>query len=285
MPEVSTFTSASQAIAGPVARTYREAHNRRMRTRRVIPVLASCIASMTIGAQTPPTRTILAIGAHAGDAELTMGPLLTAERARGTRVVILDLTLGERGHPTLTAQQYAAQKRREANDVARAIGAELEIGPYHDAEIPNDEAARRFVAAVIRRVRPTLVLTHWKQSLHRDHSTTSAIVQDALLLAALPDVQGVQGKPHRGVSIWYAENWEDATGFTPYIYVAVDTASWSRWKGAVSNFEFARGATGFPYIEYYDSLGRVRGIESRKGRAIAFDIEPYGKRRVLDAVP
>lgn len=232
-----------------------------------------------------PARTILAIGAHAGDAELTMGPLLTAERARGTRVVLLDLTLGERGHPTLSAERYGAQKRREATDVAAAIGAELEIGPYRDAEIPNDEAARRWVATVIRRVRPTLVLTHWKESMHRDHSATSAIVRDAVLLAALPDIAGVEGRPHRGVSVWYAENWEDATGFTPYLYVGVDSASWTRWRTAVSTFEFARGATGFPYVEYYDALGRVRGIEARKGRAVAFDVEPSGKRRVLDAVP
>src|SRR5437763_9195221 len=93
----------------------------------LLPALAS--------AQTPPQRTILAIGAHAGDAELTMGPLLSAEHARGTRVVILDLTLGERGHPTLSVEQYSAQKRREAADFAAAIGAELEIGPYGDAEI------------------------------------------------------------------------------------------------------------------------------------------------------
>lgn len=244
----------------------------------------SLVVASTVMAQSP-ARTILAIGAHAGDAELTMGPLLTAERARGTRVVILDLTLGERGHPILSADQYAAQKRREATEVAAAIGAELEIGPYQDAEIPNDESSRRWVAAVIRRVKPTLVLTHWKESIHRDHSATSAIVSDALLLAALPGVSGVAGQPHRGVSIWYAENWEDATGFRPYVYVGVDSASWSRWRSAVSKFEFARGATGFPYVEYYDALGRVRGIEARKGRAVAFDVEPYGKRRVLDAVP
>lgn len=237
-----------------------------------------------MGAQAP-TRTILAIGAHAGDAELTMGPLLAAEHTRGTRVVILDLTLGERGHPTLNADQYGAQKRREAINVATGIGAELEIGPYHDAEIPNDESARKYVASVIRRVKPTLVLTHWKQSIHRDHSATSAIVQDAILLAALPDIAGVEGKPHRGVSLWYAENWEDATGFTPYIYMAVDSASWTKWKTAVSNFEFARGETGYPYIEYYDALGRVRGIESRKGLAITFDLEPTGKRRIFDKLP
>ncbi len=248
-------------------------------------VLAGCCLMPTALAAQAPPRTILAIGAHAGDAELTMGPLLTAERTRGTRVVILDLTLGERGHPTLSAEQYGAQKRREAMQVASAIGAELVIGPYRDAEIPNDEAARRWVANVIRRVKPTLVLTHWKASMHRDHSTTSAIVQDAVRLAALPDITGVEGPPHRGVGVWYAENWEDAPGFTPYIFVAVDSTSWSKWRAAVSSFEFARGATGFPYVDYYDSLGRVRGIEARKNHAIAFDIEPNGKRRVLNEVP
>lgn len=237
-----------------------------------------------VPAQTP-RRTILAIGAHAGDAELTMGPMLAAEQARGSRVVILDLTLGERGHPTLTAAQYAAQKRREAITVAAALGAELEIGPWSDAEIPNDEAARKWVASVVRRVRPTQVLTHWKESMHRDHSVTSAIVRDAVLLAALPDVAGVDGPPHRGVSVWYAANWEDASGFSPYLYVAVDSASWTRWRSAVSGFEFARGGTGFPYVEYYDALGRVRGIEARTGRAITFDVEPEAKRRVIDVAP
>jgi LmbE family N-acetylglucosaminyl deacetylase len=253
-------------------------------TRFILALVPCCIAASTLAAQ-PSARTILAIGAHAGDAELTMGPLLAAERARGSRVVILDLTLGERGHHTLSADQYAEQKRREATAVAAAIGAELEIGPWRDAEIPNDDTARRWVATVIRRVRPTLVLTHWKESMHRDHAATSAIVRDAVLLAALPDVAGVEGTPHRGVAVWYAENWEDATGFTPYIYVGIDSASWLRWRSAVSTFEFARGATGFPYVEYYDALGRVRGIEARTQHAVAFDIEPTGKRRVLERVP
>ena len=259
--------------------------NRRGMAAAMALLLISVINPQAADAQQAQPRTILAIGAHAGDAELTMGPLLAAERARGSRVVILDLTLGERGHPTLTPAQYAAQKRSEAESVARALGAELEFGPWQDAEIPNDEPARRWVASVIRRVRPNLVLTHWKKSMHRDHAATSAIVQDALLLAALQGVTGVEGAPHRGVSMWYAENWEDDEDFRPYVYVAVDSASWSRWKAAVSHFAFARGATGFPYIDYYDALGRLRGIEARKARAVAFDVEAYGKKRVLDAVP
>ena len=37
--------------------------------------------------------------------------------------------------------------------------------------------------------------------------------------------------------------------------------------------------------DYYSALATVRGAEARKGQAVAFDIEPYGKRRVLDDIP
>ena len=38
---------------------------------------------------------------------------------------------------------------------------------------------RRYVADVIRQVKPTNIITHWKNSIHKDHSNTSAIVFEA----------------------------------------------------------------------------------------------------------
>jgi len=46
-------------------------------------------------------------------------------------------------------------------------------------------AARKYVADVIRTVKPAYIITHWSHSIHKDHSTTSLIVQDAVLLASL----------------------------------------------------------------------------------------------------
>jgi len=227
--------------------------------------------------QPKPARTILAIGAHAGDMELTCGALLLKESLRGDRVVILHLTLGERGNPALTAEAYAEQKRREATAADAALGAEVMFGPYHDGEVPDSDDARRYVAGIIRQVKPTLVITHWRRSLHKDHSRTSAIVVDAVLLASL---EGVHVR-----SVWYAENWEDAEGFSPYIYVDV-SGSIPRWREAVTKYEFVRGGvSSFNYLDYYSALATVRGAEARKGQAVAFDIEPYGKRRVLDDIP
>ncbi len=232
-----------------------------------------------------PQRTILAIGAHAGDMEITAGALLLKQRELGDRIVLLHLTLGEGGNPKMSPERYGEQKRREAKEVAAALGAEVIFGPYRDGEIPNDEAARRYVADVIRQVKPTSVITHWRRSIHKDHAATSAIVDDAVLLASLEGVK-TEHPAYRGIrGIWYAENWEDPEGFDPYIYVDV-SGFIPRWREAVSKYEFIRGGiSGFRYLDYYTALATLRGAESRRKAAVAFDIDDMGKRRVLDSVP
>jgi len=231
------------------------------------------------------SRVILAIGAHAGDMELTAGQLLIHQHKRGDHVVILQMTLGEGGNPKMTPAAYGAQKRREALAADSVIGAETIFAPYKDGEIPNDEAVRRYVADIIRQVKPTYVVTHWQKSIHKDHSITRAIVQDAVLLASLEGVQ--TGHPaHRGLrGIYYADNWEDGEDFLPYVYVDVSD-DMVQWRDAVTRYEFVRGGiSSFRYLDYYDALSVVRGAIAGKQRAVAFDIDSFGKRRVLDSLP
>jgi len=133
-------------------------------------------------------RTILAVGAHAGDMELTAGAVLIHQKKLGDKIVLIHLTLGEGGDPKLSPKDYGDQKRREAIAAAKALGAEVLFGPYKDGELPNDEATRRYVAGVIRQVKPTHIITHWKNGIHKDHRNTSAVVADALLLAELEAV-------------------------------------------------------------------------------------------------
>lgn len=254
-------------------------------------VLCAAIASGAprVVAQAPtraaPQRTILAVGAHAGDMELTAGAVLIKQHKLGDRIVILHMTLGEGGNPQLSPAAYAAQKKREALASDSVIGAEPIFAPYKDGEIPNDEAVRRYVADVIRTVKPSYIITHWPHSIHKDHTNTSLIVQDAVLLASLQGV--VTAHPaHRGVrGVYYADNWEDAESFQPYVYIGVADEV-VQWRAAVTRYEFvAGGISSFKYLDYYDALATVRGAVSGKGRAIAFDIDQFGKRRVLDSLP
>jgi LmbE family N-acetylglucosaminyl deacetylase len=254
-------------------------------TIRLLIVIAASGMAAASGYAQPLSRTILAIGAHAGDMELTAGPLLIHQHKRGDRVVILQMTLGEGGNPRLSPTAYGSQKRTEALAADSVIGAETIFAPYKDGEIPNDEAARRYVADVIRQVKPAYVVTHWRNSIHKDHSITSAIVQDAVLLASLDGVQ--TGHPaHRAIrGIYYADNWEDGEGFQPYIYLDV-TDDMKQWRDAVTKYEFVRGGiSSFRYLDYYDALSIMRGAIAGKQRAVTFDIDSFGKRRVLDALP
>ncbi len=251
-------------------------------------VLLLALLLLTVPVQAQPAQhksVILAIGAHAGDMEVAAGALLAREVRLGNRVVILHLTLGEGGNPKLSPEVYAEQKRREAQEAAKILGAEVVFGPFRDGEIPNDDTARRFVAEVIRDVRPAYIITHWKNSLHRDHSVTSLVVSDALLLASLESVI-TKSPVFRGVRrIYFTENWEDKEGFVPYTYVDV-AEDMGTWEKAVKQYEFVRGGiSNFPYFKYYSSLASVRGAESGFEAAECFDIESFGKKQMLSSLP
>jgi len=243
------------------------------RGRRLRPVLtALALAAGTAGADASD-RTILAIGAHAGDAEITAGAILARHRRLGDRIVILHLTLGEGGNPKMSPAAYGEQKKREALAAARALGAEALFGPWKDGELRDTEEAARYVADVIRQVKPTHVITHWKASLHPDHEATHRIVNAAVLLASLEGFESAHPR-HRGLrGAYYAENWEDAEGFTPYLYVDVTE---DLIRGGISSF---------PYLEYYESLARVRGAVAGRAFAVALDADPFAKKRVLDSLP
>lgn len=232
-----------------------------------------------------PQRTILAVGAHAGDMELTAGPVLVRQRSLGDRIVLLHLTLGEGGNPRLAPALYGEQKRLEALAVADAMGAEVIFGPYADGELPNDDAARRYVADVIRQVKPTHIIAHWATSIHKDHAAAHAITSDAVLLASLEGVASDYPR-HRGVRrIYFAENWEDMTGFQPYVYVGVTEQDVATWREAVTRYEFVGGdIASFRYLDYYDALFTLRGALSRQDRAAAFDIDASGKRLIVDRI-
>ena len=244
-------------------------------------VAAALLCAGAFGAN----RTILAVGAHAGDMEISAGAVLARHARLGDRVVILHLSLGERGNPKLAPDVYGAQKRREAVAAAKVLGAEVLFGPYKDGEVPRSEEAARFVADMVRSVQPTDVITHWVNSIHRDHAATSQAVTDGVLLASLDGIIA-EHPPFRGVrGIYFTENWEDKDSFQPYIYIDV-TEDAAKWREAVTQYEFIRGGvSSFAYLDYYDALSRVRGAEAGKGRAVAFDIESLGKRRVMDRLP
>lgn len=224
-------------------------------------------------------HTILAIGAHIGDMELTAGMLLAACTRQGGHVATLALTAGEKGAPTgADVAQYRQQKVKEAEAFAEKLGGRAFVLDYADGLLPDNDEVRFAVCDVIRQVKPDILVTHSKNSMHKDHAACHRIVEDARFYAGITGFE--RSLPaHFAKTLYFAENWEDSVGFHPYVYLDV-TEGYALWKDAITAHWFAVHSQSFPYLEYYDALSRVRGIEVRTQRAECFMVPDESHRLV-----
>lgn len=224
-------------------------------------------------------KTILAIGAHVGDMELTVGGVLATCALRGGHVVTLALTAGEKGAPAgRDVAQYRLQKCAEARAFAKKLGGEAQVLDDPDGLLADDDEARFAVCDIIRAVKPDVILTHHASSMHKDHEACHRIVHDAWFYAATPGFER-DGAAHFA-RLYFAENWEDAAGYRPYLYEEVSAEGFALWQEAVQTHWFVTGSASFPYYEYYSHLKRLRGIEARKEYAETFLVLPEEQRQI-----
>jgi LmbE family N-acetylglucosaminyl deacetylase len=235
------------------------------------------------------TRTVLAVGAHIGDMDLTAGPTLAKLILEGADATIVALTPGERGHPRLSPAEYKKQKLAEGSAFATAIGADFMVFDQSDGFLRDTDEVALELATVIREKQPDTLITHWKHSIHSDHENAARLSERARFLAGLPIdpseeptgpnadlVRKLAALPRHGVrSFLHAENWEDMEGFQPTQYVPIPDEAFYRWISAIRHQAFARGETyGFRYIDYYTALMTTRGCLAGYPRACAFHSTP-----------
>ena len=138
-------------------------------------------ANTTSGSQDRDFSNVLVIAAHPGDAFFAMGaPVAVASHVKGEGY-FLSLSLGERGSPTVPAEQYGYAQQQAAQKAATVLGAKALFLHYPDGEILVNDEAKFAVCDVIRQCKPSTIVTHWKGSWHKDHRACYEIVRVALL--------------------------------------------------------------------------------------------------------
>ncbi|SNT00708.1 bacillithiol biosynthesis deacetylase BshB1 [Granulicella rosea] len=164
---------------------------------------------------------ILAIAAHRDDVEQTCGGTLLAMHARGWRTGILDLTQGESG-----TRGTAAERLAEATEAARILNVtHREALDLPDGNVQNTLENRLKIAAVLRRLRPRVVILPYWQGRHPDHYTSATLGYEACFVAGLSKVVtpgDPDAKPHRPYKILYASLYADVrptlvVDITPYM--------------------------------------------------------------------
>ncbi|HVL39800.1 MAG TPA: PIG-L family deacetylase [Fimbriimonadaceae bacterium] len=226
---------------------------------------------------------ILTLGAHMGD-EVAWGMALAAHRRQGLTVGMLHLTPGEKGHKTMSPAEYAAQKQEEARSCAEVLGAQMWTLPYGDGELPVSEEVKWRVADIIREAKPRMIITHWRGSMHKDHTAAADNLPDALFYAALPAFKR-ELPHHSGVRTLFGENWEDLRGYEPEVYLEALREDLETWERAMRCYALFRGEVStFPYLDYYRALARTRGCEVGYELAVTFAVPPEARRRRLQSL-
>lgn len=133
--------------------------------------------------------------AHPDDESFSGAGTAMKYAAAGARTVIVTATRGERGKtgnpPVCAPDDIAACRERELYEAAAIIGFdEVHLLEYRDRDLMNAPAAeiRRALVAIVRRVRPTVVLTFDPSGVntHPDHIAISRFTTDAVTAAADP---------------------------------------------------------------------------------------------------
>jgi N-acetylglucosamine malate deacetylase 1 len=147
---------------------------------------------------------ILAIAAHRDDVEQTCGGTMLKMAQRGQRTGILDLTQGEMG-----TRGTAEDRAREAAEAAKILGATWRRAlDIPDGRVENTWENRLKVAAVLREVRPRVVILPYWKGRHPDHYTCSVLGYEACFLAGLKKLDS-NTAPHRPFKIIYATLYYD----------------------------------------------------------------------------
>ncbi|HEX4952613.1 MAG TPA: bacillithiol biosynthesis deacetylase BshB1 [Thermoanaerobaculia bacterium] len=170
---------------------------------------------------------VLAIGAHPDDVELGCGGTLALLAGRGRRVGILHLTRGEAG-----TRGTVAERRREAEAAAEALGAvALEMLDCGDGALRHGPEEEDALIAVLRRLRPELVLGPTPADRHPDHGRAHRLVAAACFYAGLAR-RGDGGEPHRPAATF---SYMQHDPFVPSFVVDV-TAGWERKQAALDAY-------------------------------------------------
>lgn len=132
-------------------------------------------------------RSAIAIAAHPDDIEFCMAGTLLLLRRAGWEIHYLNLSTGNCGSESLSPARTRAVRRREAQQAAKILGARWHLPLCDDLEILYDLRTLRRLAAVVRAVKPSIVLTHSPQDYMEDHTNTCRLAVTAAFARGMPN--------------------------------------------------------------------------------------------------
>jgi LmbE family N-acetylglucosaminyl deacetylase len=217
---------------------------------------------------------VLAVAAHPDDIEFMMAGTLVLLREAGCETHYLNIASGSCGSATENAARTRVKRAKEARAAARFLGARFHPSLADDIEIFYGPPLLRRLAAVVRAVRPTIVLTHSLDDYMEDHTNTARLAVTAAFVRGMPNYVT---RPRRAavsgdVTVYHAlpHGLRDALGrrLLPEGFVDVSAAHATKLAALSahrSQQAWLDKSQGMPsYLETMEALSREVGRMSRR---------------------
>jgi LmbE family N-acetylglucosaminyl deacetylase len=171
--------------------------------------------------------------AHPDDIEMTCAGTLVLLKRAGWDVHLATMTAGDLGSATRSRASIARIRKKEAAASAKLLGASYTCLGFDDLTIVYGEATKRRVSALLRLVRPDLVIAPSPVDYMADHEETPRIVREAAFASTVPNwkasLHGRRPRPAEALpAILYSDPIDNVDHFgrrVPAQYVVDITAS------------------------------------------------------------
>jgi N-acetylglucosamine malate deacetylase 1 len=135
----------------------------------------------------PNDLTVLAAVAHPDDIEFYFAGTLLLLREAGCSIHMWNLADGCCGTMTHGRKEISGIRAEEARASAALAGAQIHPPLFHDLEIFYDRPSLLSVSAVVRSIRPHVILTHSPVDYMEDHQNVCRLVVTAAFSHAIPN--------------------------------------------------------------------------------------------------
>ncbi len=140
-------------------------------------------------------KAAIAIGAHPDDIEFYMAGALLLLKKAGYEIHYLNVASGNCGSSQYNGPTTRSIRNTESRAAAKILGAHFHPHLTDDLEIIYNLELLRALAAVIREVKPTIVLTHPPQDYMEDHTNTCRLAVTAAFARGMPNFRTVPSRP------------------------------------------------------------------------------------------
>lgn len=134
-----------------------------------------------------PQKNAIAIGAHPDDIEFYMAGTLLLLKKAGYEIHYLNVASGSCGSTEYNSATARSIRNTEARSAAKILGAHFHNSLTDDLEILYRLDLLRKLAAIIREVKPSVVLTHPPQDYMEDHTNTCRLAVTAAFARGMPN--------------------------------------------------------------------------------------------------